>query len=111
MRALVVRSAASKRSTTARSAFLPPAGAKLIIGVFGAVRELKRAALTSLDSDPAPGSSERVQMPAHPDILARWSRGHAVLAERRPRGLKVLGSGCGPVSHEWYSKQLSDRKG
>jgi pyruvate kinase len=87
-------------------------GPKLRIGVFaGETVALEKGQRFVLDSDPAPGSSERVQLP-HPEILAALEPGHAVLLNDGQVRLRVKEVESGrAVTEVEQGKQLSDRKG
>jgi len=82
MRALVAAiRAVEAQYTRSIGILLDLQGPKLRIGTFvGDVVELKKGETFVLDSDSAPGSAERVQLP-HPEILAALEPGHTLLLD------------------------------
>jgi pyruvate kinase len=87
-------------------------GPKLRIGTFaGGSTTLERGQVFRIDSDPAPGSRERAQLP-HPDVLAALEPGHAILLDDGRVRLKVLDTdGAAAVTEVVQGRKLSDRKG
>jgi pyruvate kinase len=87
-------------------------GPKLRIGTFqGESAKLTKGQRFVLDSDAAPGTNERVQLP-HPEILAALEPGHTVLLNDGRVRLKVIEVAEGrAVTEVVQGKQLSDRKG
>lgn len=87
-------------------------GPKLRIGLFERqAAELEKGQTFVLDSDPHPGTRERVQLP-HPEILAALEPGHAVLLDDGRVRLRVKEVGEGrAVTEVEQGRKLSDRKG
>jgi pyruvate kinase len=87
-------------------------GPKLRVGVFAdnAV-SLTKGATFVLDSDPAPGNAERVQLP-HPEILAALAPGHALLLDDgKIRLTAIETSPSRAVTRVEVGGKLSSRKG
>jgi pyruvate kinase len=87
-------------------------GPKLRVGAFAddAV-VLKAGATFVLDSDPAPGTAERVQLP-HPEILAALEPGHALLLDDGKIRLTTIETGPSRViARVVVGGKLSSRKG
>ncbi len=87
-------------------------GPKLRVGKFAnGKEELAPGARFTLDDDPAPGTSERVNMP-HPEILASVQPGHRLLIDDGKMELKVIETdGKRIVCEVVVGKVISDRKG
>ena len=86
-------------------------GPKLRIGSFAAPIALTIGQRFRLDSDPAPGSSERVYLP-HPEIFEALEPGHAILLDDGKVRLKVLSHDAGSAETEVVQgRKLTDRKG
>jgi pyruvate kinase len=87
-------------------------GPKLRVGAFtdNAVA-LTKGATFVLDSDPAPGNAERVQLP-HPEILAALAPGHALLLDDgKIRLMAIETSPSRAVTRVEVGGKLSSRKG
>jgi pyruvate kinase len=87
-------------------------GPKLRVGAFtdNAVA-LTKGATFVLDSDPAPGNAERVQLP-HPEILAALAPGHALLLDDgKIRLTAIETSPSRAVTRVEVGGKLSSRKG
>jgi pyruvate kinase len=87
-------------------------GPKLRVGAFtdNAV-SLTKGATFVLDSDPAPGNAERVQLP-HPEILAALAPGHALLLDDgKIRLTAIETSPSRAVTRVVVGGKLSSRKG
>jgi pyruvate kinase len=87
-------------------------GPKLRVGAFAddAV-VLKAGATFVLDSDPTPGTAERVQLP-HPEILAALEPGHALLLDDGKIRLTTIETGPSRVvARVEVGGKLSSRKG
>ncbi len=87
-------------------------GPKIRIGRFAGGRvELAAGARFRLDSDPQPGSAERVHLP-HADVLAALGPGHRLLLDDGRIVLRVSGVAPGAVLTEVLTGgALSDQKG
>jgi len=87
-------------------------GPKLRVGTFeGGSTQLKQGATFTLDSNPAPGTAERVQMP-HPEIIESVSVGDRLLLDDGKLQLKATKVGGGSIVTEViYGGKLSDKKG
>lgn len=87
-------------------------GPKLRLGTFkdGAI-DLHKGMRLTLDSNPAPGTQQRVYLP-HPEILEVLVEGSDVLLDDGKTHLRVVKTGQGFVETEVIAgKRLSDRKG
>jgi len=87
-------------------------GPKLRIGTFaGDAVMLTKGATFALDSDPAPGNAERVQLP-HPEILAALAPGHTLLLDDGKVRLTAIETGAARVvARVEVGGKLSNRKG
>ena len=87
-------------------------GPKLRIGTFaGDAVMLTKGATFALDSDPAPGNAERVQLP-HPEILAALAPGHTLLLDDgKVRLTAIETSAARVVARVEVGGKLSNRKG
>ena len=87
-------------------------GPKLRIGTFAAhAITLAPGAIFLLDSDPTPGSVERVELP-HPEIFAALEPGHRLLLDDGKVRLRVTECGKGwALTKVEVGTKLSDRKG
>ncbi len=87
-------------------------GPKLRIGTFaGDAVMLTKGATFALDSDPAPGNAERVQLP-HPEILAALAPGHTLLLDDGKVRLTAIETGASRVvARVEVGGKLSNRKG
>jgi pyruvate kinase len=87
-------------------------GPKLRVGAFADnAATLTKGATFVLDSDPAPGNAERVQLP-HPEILAALAPGHALLLDDgKIRLTAIETSPSRAVTRVEVGGKLSSRKG
>jgi pyruvate kinase len=87
-------------------------GPKFRVGIFAdKAVELAAGRPFILDSDPAPGTAERVHLP-HPEILASLSAGHRILLDDGKVRLRVIeASPERAVTVVEAGTRLSDRKG
>lgn len=87
-------------------------GPKLRLATFeGGFAMLERGATFILDSDPAPGSGERVHLP-HPEILSALEPGHTLLLDDgKVRLLVEEASANVAVTRVVVGGRISDRKG
>jgi pyruvate kinase len=87
-------------------------GPKLRVGAFADDAVVLKAGTTFvLDSDPTPGTAERVQLP-HPEILAALEPGHALLLDDGKIRLTTIETGPSRVAARVeVGGKLSSRKG